>query len=64
MLEIKIISWNIACMPNYINTFGNVESNILNFQGDASLEREHYLHLYILWETDWTHSIKKYKHEL
>ena len=30
MLEIKIISWNIACMPNYINTFGNVESRLGN----------------------------------
>ena len=22
---LKILSWNIACMPNYVNTFGNVE---------------------------------------
>jgi len=30
MPEIKIISWNIACMPNYINTFGNVECRLEN----------------------------------
>jgi sphingomyelin phosphodiesterase len=30
----KIFSWNIACMPNYVNTFGNVEprlNNIMKF---------------------------------
>ena len=30
MPVIKIISWNIACMPNYINTFCNVESRLGN----------------------------------
>jgi len=34
MTTIKVFSWNIACMPNYINTFGNVEyrlNNIIKF---------------------------------
>jgi len=30
MTTIKVFSWNIACMPNYINTFGNVESRLDN----------------------------------
>lgn len=34
MTTIKVFSWNIACMPNYVNTFGNVEprlNNIIKF---------------------------------
>ena len=27
---IKVLSWNIACMPNYVNTFGNVENRLQN----------------------------------
>ena len=30
MTIMKVFSWNIACMPNYINTFGNVESRLDN----------------------------------
>jgi exonuclease III len=30
MPVIKIISWNIACMPNCINSFGNVENRLEN----------------------------------
>ena len=28
MDTIKIISWNIACMPNYLNTFSYVEPRL------------------------------------
>ena len=28
MSEIKIMSWNIACLPNYINSFANVEKRL------------------------------------
>ena len=34
MSIIKILSWNIACLPNYANSFGNVElrlDNIIKF---------------------------------
>ena len=30
MSEIKIMSWNIACLPNYVNSFGNVEKRLPN----------------------------------
>ena len=30
MTTMKIFSWNIACLPNYVNTFGNVESRLDN----------------------------------
>ena len=30
MTTMKVFSWNIACMPNYVNTFGNVESRLDN----------------------------------
>jgi len=30
MDTMKVFSWNIACMPNYVNTFGNVESRLNN----------------------------------
>jgi sphingomyelin phosphodiesterase len=30
MTTIKVFSWNIACMPNYLNIFGNIENRLEN----------------------------------